>query len=400
MKWWTFGLVLLAIPLSAQKNSLRGIVIDKETRQPVPFANVFFANSTIGVSSDQDGRFLLAGFVSGKYDVMVTFVGYTNFQQGLEFNDSNLSIAVELEQNYVVLNEIIVKEDTTDRAKNLATFKHFFLGETNNAKSCKLLNPDVIHLFYDTKNNVLVAHAKEPIRIENKALGYSINYYLYNFELNYNTRRLSSFGIPSFQNLLAKKQSQKNHWNKEREKAYQGSVNHFMRAFRANELEGEGFEVRRLNRIPNPKRPPQTFLDSRINELRKTKNNSDGAISKNDSLTYYLKLKSLPELVDSLTGIALRADELLTADFHVNYKGLLSVKFKKEKEEYAYMNLMGHTKRDWQRSVIHFLSESLKLYPNGYYEDPRGVFIENYWAWSEKVSELLPIDYRPSKTKK
>ena len=117
-------------------------------------------------------------------------------------------------------------------------------------------------------------------------------------------------------------------------------------------------------------------------------------------MSFYRKLNSLPVLVDSLANKDILASELLTDDKHIRYKGRLSVIYKKELEEKGYLNAVGRTLQSRQSSVIHFLSDSLRLYPNGYYEDQKSIFIENYWAWSEKISDYLPNDYQPVKKRK
>jgi hypothetical protein len=401
MYWLVAGFILISTSsLLAQKNSVSGIVIDSDTRLPVPFANVFFASTTIGVSSDQDGKFQLGGFASGKYDLIVTFVGYTNFRQSLEFDNSNVRVSIELVQTPVVLKEVIVREDTTDRARNFIIFKKYFLGETTNSNRCRIINPDVIHLFFDTKTNVLVAHAKEPIQIENNALGYQLNYYLDLFELDFGSGRLTSFGIPSFQNLQARNQLQANRWNKERKRAYQGSLTHFIKALGSDQFKQEGFVVKKLYRKPNPERPSQSVLDARIQLLGSKPRGGKLKSINDDSLSFYRKLQSLPIHIDSLSSTELQANELLTSDKYVKFKGILSVFYKKEQEESEYLKEAGRTRQRGQHSVIHFLSDSLRLYPNGFYQDQKSVFIQNYWAWSEKISDYLPNDYRPMEKQK
>ena len=138
-----------------QRNTLTGVITDAETKEPVAFANVFFANTRIGESSDADGKFSLTGFPSGKYDLTVMFVGYTTYQQSLEFNGSEFRLTIELVQNEIKLNEIVVNEDTTGWAQNFAIFKRGFLGETGNANQCKILNPEKIHKI-DSRQNITV----------------------------------------------------------------------------------------------------------------------------------------------------------------------------------------------------------------------------------------------------
>ena len=376
-----------------QRNTLTGVITDAETKEPVAFANVFFANTRIGESSDADGKFSLTGFPSGKYDLTVMFVGYTTYQQSLEFNGSEFRLTIELVQNEIKLNEIVVNEDTTGWAQNFAIFKRGFLGETGNANQCKILNPEKIHLFFDRNSNMLVAHAREPIQIENRALGFKIDYYLYIFEMDFRSGKLIFFGVPAFQNLTSERKSVLNRWEKERLRAYNGSMTHFIRALRSDSLRQQGFELRKFYRVPNPERPSEEVLNAKINELR-AKN------ARRDSVDYYLRLRSKPELIDSVGKTLLSGSEILNFEHEVVYKGMLKVDFKKEKEEFGYLRTVGRTAVKWQSSIMTLMAPTLKLYENGYYEDIRDVYVENYWAWSEKMADMLPYDYTPDINKR
>jgi len=74
---------------------------------------------------------------------------------------------------------------------------------------------------------------------------------------------------------------------------------------------------------------------------------------------------------------------------------MLKVDFKKEKEEIEYLRTVWRTAVKWQSSIMILMAPTLKLYENGYYEDIRDVYVENYWAWSEKMADMLPYDYKP-----
>jgi len=399
-----FSLLILFVLLGCcaiGQNIVSGVVTDEDTGEPIAFANVFFANTRIGVSSDVDGKFKFEGFPSGKYDLTIAYVGYTTYQQALEFNNSTLRVTVALKPAEVRLREVEVKADTTGWARNFLTFKKYFIGETKNAKSCTILNPKAIHLYFDKTTNVLVAHAREAIQMENRALGFQLSYYLIQFEVDFTTGRILVFGIPAFQNLTPANKNQQRKWERERLRAYQGSMIHFMRALRMETLEEQGFNVTKLYRIPNPNRLPQAILNKKISELR-TKLKTQGVmiVRKGDSLSYYMEMNSRPALVDSLATDLLQESEIMNERYDVTYNGLLKVEFKKEKEEIGYLPVVGRQTTEWQNSVIHFLNGPTRLYENGYYEDARNVFVENYWAWSEKMADLFPLDYEPPISKR
>ena len=55
----SFLFLTLAIAASAQTTRVRGAVRDAETGEPIPFASVYFDGTTIGISTDLEGRYSL-----------------------------------------------------------------------------------------------------------------------------------------------------------------------------------------------------------------------------------------------------------------------------------------------------------------------------------------------------
>jgi len=388
--------VLLTAAASAQVNKISGTITDADSGEPIPFANVFFASTSIGISSDMEGKFVLQNFPNGKYDFTVAYVGYEPFQQAFEFNGSEYRLTIKLKTEEVKLQEVVIKADTTGWAQNFAIFKRSFLGETQNAAKCTILNPRDIHLYFDRQARVLVAHANTPIVVENKALGYTIQWYLQQFELNYAEGRLAIFGFPSFQLLTPKGNAEAKRWMRERERAYYGSVTHFIRSLGKESLTEEKFRVRKFYQVPNRKRPSDEFLNQKISYFRNRAMSGEKIIiGKTDSLRYYMELRNEPKLADSVASEDLRLKEIMTNASEVNYTGMLKVDFLGEREEVNYAKSQGRTAIKHQTSVMHFLVPGLKIYENGYYQNAYDVFFEWYWAWSEKISDMLPYDYSP-----
>ncbi len=103
----TFGLIFsTSIMLLAQDGALKGKVLDKDTREPIPFANIILENKGSqvgGATSDFDGNYMIKPITPGKYDLKATFVGYkTVLIQGIiiggdqiRFYDVELSSTAE-----------------------------------------------------------------------------------------------------------------------------------------------------------------------------------------------------------------------------------------------------------------------------------------------------------------
>ena len=58
---YSLSIFFLTVSLLAQGQvtKIRGSVIDAEQRQPIPFAGIYFENTTVGVTADMDGKFTL-----------------------------------------------------------------------------------------------------------------------------------------------------------------------------------------------------------------------------------------------------------------------------------------------------------------------------------------------------
>ena len=73
----TIGLSLLSLFAQAQDyGTLRGFVYEKETGEPVMFANVILEGTTFGASTNIDGFFTIAKVPTGTYNALGLYIGY------------------------------------------------------------------------------------------------------------------------------------------------------------------------------------------------------------------------------------------------------------------------------------------------------------------------------------
>lgn len=126
---FTLGIILTAnlLVFSQSTGTLKGKVVDKETKEPIPFANVIIEQNGVqagGATSDIDGNYTIKPINPGKYDVKCSFVGYQpqvtrNFIVGsgkIEFLNINMtSSATQLEVVEVFDYKVplIAKDETT-----------------------------------------------------------------------------------------------------------------------------------------------------------------------------------------------------------------------------------------------------------------------------------------------
>ena len=101
-----FFLVLPIGLIQAQETIVHGKVTDANSGDPIPFANVVFKGTTIGVSTDFDGKYQLK--ISGPVDSLVaTYVGY-KLKAKAVVQGVFQTINFQLSEDVVSLQEIVV----------------------------------------------------------------------------------------------------------------------------------------------------------------------------------------------------------------------------------------------------------------------------------------------------
>ncbi len=384
---------------------ISGSVKDSKSGEPIPAANVYFAQTTYGGTTDASGAFTFSGFPPGKYVLTISYVGYKPYQSVVEPGNTALNgIEIVLEEDITMLREIVVRPRTGHWERDFNDFRFYFLGESRFSQYVTIKNPNDLHLYFDTETLVLHAHSLKPIIIENSLTGYRIHYVIQRFEYHAKDQVLISHGIPRFEAMKPATIFERRKWEKNRADAFEGSFLHFARAWNNGTWPENGFTVAPLFRIPNPKRPSDAYLKQRIDSLRKTvpmyaravQIGPGGISAGSDSLAYFLRLQQLPKVIDSVGAERFRGDEYNHADQRTmkRFTGMLHITHSR-KEDRRFAALLGRPAHPQPLHAVVHLFNPVFVEENGYVGDINDLLLERYWAWSEKVSSMLPLDYIP-----
>ena len=227
--------------LWAQGVTITGHIVDAETLDPLPFAHVFFDQTTIGSVSDSNGDYIIEHVEKGDYKIVFSFVGYEIYSVALSVGNTDIRISARLVPSKAMLEAVEVK-GTQDKEweKQLTQFKKVFFGTNELAKECKILNPWVLD-FTVQWDKTFKATASEAIKIENKALGYNIECTLQGFSFNKDGYKIK--GLYRFEevNTLDKKEAAK--WTRNRRQAYQNSLQFLCKSIIENHESENGFNL-------------------------------------------------------------------------------------------------------------------------------------------------------------
>lgn len=203
-------------------------LLDLKSRQPIQGVKVFYDQSTISTFTDQNGIFELPEiqlipnpklvYYHPDYQIYevadiaaIDYIYYLKPKKERSQTSNSSSGIFNIEEMY-------------------ALFRTNFIGTTKNAKKTRILNEEVLQMRYDTLSYKFYAKASKPLQIQNDALGYSIEYYLKDFQMDFSADTLEQdfvdfsffYGYSLFKDIDNTKE-------KQRQKAFDGTLKHFFK---------------------------------------------------------------------------------------------------------------------------------------------------------------------------
>ncbi|RLD58827.1 MAG: carboxypeptidase-like regulatory domain-containing protein, partial [Bacteroidetes bacterium] len=102
-----FVLVFSFFQLNGQVTKIMGKVIDSSTGEPIPFANVFFNGTTIGVTSDFDGNFSLETRTPSD-TLVASYMGYYTMEKKISKNKFQVVDFILKPKNFNLTEVVVV----------------------------------------------------------------------------------------------------------------------------------------------------------------------------------------------------------------------------------------------------------------------------------------------------
>ncbi|RYG40845.1 MAG: carboxypeptidase-like regulatory domain-containing protein [Chitinophagaceae bacterium] len=329
---------LIANVAISQELFINGKVTDASGKA-LAGCSVYISNTSKGTVTSASGEFSLKNVPEGKYELIVSAIGYQTFVAMVSSGDYPHDLKIRLKPKSNELEEVVVEPiDKGGWRKWGKYFTDNFIGTTVNADHCKLLNPQALRFRFNKKANRLTARANEPLVIENKALGYIVRFQLEEFTATFDDNIVVYLGYPYFREMESNDARKKLNWMKNRKRAFYGSLLHFMRALYRDDLQEQGYMV----------------LAKREDE----------------ELTFY----SLDTLMKANPDKSKR----------LFFQNKLTVIYQR------------NLNRTAEASEIYLdSSDGIDIQPNGSYYSPKGLISNNHWGEYEKLSNMLPFDYTP-----
>lgn len=385
------------------QHTIEGRVIDGVDKKPLIFANVFISNTTKGQQTDDKGRFKITNAPSGTIDLVISYIGYETFSLQLKADTLKKPLLVMLNANSIELQGVTIKRIKDGFKRYFYIFEEGFMGKTTFSKECKLKNPKALTFTMSNDDSELIIRADEPLEIENKVLGYVIKYQLEEFRYNFKEHYTSYWGYPFFEETKTKSERRQKHWIENRNKAYYGSSQHFLKALTDHKLTEEGYVIHKLIReqkkmfsvpLTAERRDSTGNIITQASNERIMVDSTDLKLRAEQSLKK-LATSGFSRYVQYLVRTPLKESEIVNPYkdiFTIDFSNHLYVVYNKEFEEPQFIE--AGLKNIPQTSIISILESPVLVEKNGHLINPLAFVFEGRWG-NEKIGELLPLDYLP-----
>ncbi len=99
---------------------IRGVVIEKNSGEPMPGVNVFIKNTSVGTATDVDGKFTFPYVTDKEFTIVLRFMGYKTKEQQLSPDDDLSNLRFELLEDVFQMEALVVTGIASRTSKEVA----------------------------------------------------------------------------------------------------------------------------------------------------------------------------------------------------------------------------------------------------------------------------------------
>lgn len=361
--------------------------VENEIGTPISNVNIYIDGTKVATISNSDGSFSLD--IQNQKNGNLIFQKETYESNSIAINKligKNIKVVLN---KFKVIEELILIPYTEEAYRNyIQYFLNQFIG--SDQTNVKIKNQRTLKFSYDKKNKMLKVKSPKPLIINNKNLGYEIQYNLITFEADFNNNTISFAGTSFF-----KETSQKNSVKVNRMDAYSGSMMHFLRSVFSKTTTEEGFIVNHVIKIPNKNYPTEEEL-AKLEAFRKEMKNI-GTIKFPEEITNISRRKN-NEKPYNLALIKSKIEEdvytkNLAGNIFLDFKDILQVNFKKYFYDLKKGKIIKTNTSTNKSSYLYPEKDVFEIFADGNCSNPTELLAQGYLS-EQKLEKLLPLDYQ------
>lgn len=365
---------------------MKGTVVN-DADQKIGNVNIYIDGTKIGTTSKEDGSFTLSLPAKSSGNVIFQKEHYETFTTlSSEVMGKTLKVIL-LKSNDI--EEVTIIPYTEEAYGN---YIHYFLEQFigYDREQVRIKNQRTLKFAYDKKNKTLKVKAPKTLIIENKNLGYEIEYNLVNFSADFDSKMVNCSGTSLFREVKSNPKIRLNRMN-----AYEGSLLHFFRSIYNNTVAADQFIVNHVVKVPNPKYPTEEELRTLKDftetvKLTKTVSFPDHILDisqrKNNQKPYALAI--IKTMIPDSDYVKRGSDGIL-----FSFKDMLQVNYKKYDYELKGKEFIKSKNMVVLSSFLHPEGETFEVSKDGNITTPDLLITEGDFT-KNKIENMLPLDYQ------
>ncbi|WP_312391618.1 carboxypeptidase-like regulatory domain-containing protein [Chryseobacterium sp.] len=361
--------------------------VTNDAEQKIANVTIYIDGTKIGTSSKEDGSFSLNSPANNSGNIVFQKEGYETFSTPLSAVLNKTLKVVLLKSNDI--EEVRIIPYTEEAYKNFINyFLDNFLGYDR--ENVRIKNQRTLKFAFDKKNQTLKVKAPKTLLIENKILGYQIEYNLINFTADFNTKMVNYVGTSFFRETKNSDKIKLNRMN-----AYDGSMLHFFRSIYQNTISKDQFIVNHVVKVPNPKYPTEEEL-ARLSNFKEMARISRVASVPNDILDISQRKNANKPYALAITKTLIPdADYVKRENGKVlfTFKDMLQVNYQKYEYELKGKQFIKTKDPVVISSFLHPEGETFEVSKDGNIANPDLLITEGDFS-KNKIENMLPLDYQ------
>jgi len=383
----TIVLLLLLFPFClAFAQMIKGTVVN-DAGIRIANVNIYIDGTKTGTTSAEDGTFTLN--VAGKNlgNVIFRKEDYETFVTPVSGVINKTLKVVLLKSNDI--EEVRIVPYTEEAYTNYINyFLDSFIGFDK--QNVKIKNQRTLKFSFDKKTKILKVKAPKTLIIENKNLGYEIEYNLVNYSADFNTKIVNCSGTSLFKETKNTSKTRLNRMN-----AYDGSMLHFFRSVYSNTVAEDKFIVNHVVKMPNPKYPSEEELKT-LSDYRSMMTNAKVANLPENIRDIAARKSSESPYSLAIVKTLIPDSEYVKRDNHevvFSFKDILQVNYKKFDYELKGKDVVKSNIPVVQTSFLYPEGETFEVSKDGNISNPDLLITEGEFT-KNKIENMLPLDYQ------
>jgi hypothetical protein len=384
----TVLLFLFLFPFSLSIAQLIQGTIVNDAEQKIPNVSIYIDGTKIGTTSKEDGSFSLNLPSKNIGNIIFQKEDYETFATPIsEVLNKKLKVVLLKTNTIEEVRIIPYTEEAYKRYINY--FLNNFIG--NDQQNVKIKNQKSLKFAYDKKNKTLKVKAPKTLIIENKNLGYEIEYNLMSFSADFNSNMVNYTGTSFF-----KETKNSNNVKLNRMNAYDGSLLHFFRSIYNNTISEDKFIVNHVVQVPNPKYPTEEELNILKNFMEVSRASKTlFKIPEEISDISHRKTSQKPYAL-AITQTMIPDSDYVKRDgkkVFFSFKDMLQVNYSKYYYELKGKQFIKSTIPVVISSYLHPEGETFEVSKDGNISNPDVLITEGEFS-KNKIENMLPLDYQ------